>query len=205
MNKSVDSMYGKSFFSRRYKLHWRAPIMYRAIISNIELPDPGIIIDVGCGTGDILKEFHDNNFYIAGVEGSTAVREHLVISEHYMIWHDLRKMGLKRKYGYMYHVPASLVLSLEVAEHIEPEFTDVYIRNMINLSDQILISAAPPGQKGHHHFNCQPKKYWISKFKDMGFTFDENITKGICFILAGWKHKPGIKAYYNNLMFFRRS
>jgi hypothetical protein len=58
------------------------------------------------------------------------------------------------------------------------------------------MSAAPPGQGGHHHVNCKDKKYWIEKFEQYGFEYlpeeSEEISKTSTDVLVK-----------NNSMFFR--
>ena len=95
-------------------------------------------------------------------------------------------------------------MSLEVAEHIEPEFVDMFIKNLVNASDKILISVAPPGQGGHHHVNCQPVEYWVSKFSAINYLHKPEIAHRIKIGWKGFEHKPGIKAYWQNLAYFEK-
>ena len=39
----------------------------------------------------------------------------------------------------------------------------------------VVVTAAPPGQPGHHHVNCRPTEYWIDVFKKYGFEFLEEV------------------------------
>jgi hypothetical protein len=64
-----------------------------------------------------------------------------------------------------------VVLALEVAEHLEEEFADVYVQNVINLVNDggmILFSAAIPFQGGNNHVNEQWQTYWAKKFDHNG-------------------------------------
>jgi hypothetical protein len=49
-----------------------------------------------------------------------------------------------------------LVQSLEVAEHIPPAQTEIFVDNLAAHGDVILFSAAVPGQGGEFHVNEQP-------------------------------------------------
>lgn len=65
--------------------------------------------------------------------------------------------------------PASfdLIWSVEVAEHIEERYCGNYLKTIaenLNLNGVLFFSHALPGQKGHHHVNCQPPSYWIERF-----------------------------------------
>jgi len=96
-----------------------------------------------------------------------------------------------------------LCVTLEVAEHLEPEYSDMFIENLTKLSDTVLISAAPPGAKGHHHVNCREPKYWRKKFLKFGYIYDEVKTLAIREALQRWKHRKEL--YHNNLMVFGRN
>jgi hypothetical protein len=97
-----------------------------------------------------------------------------------------------------------LCLCLEVAEHIEPEYAEIFVRNLTRLSNDILISIAPPGQGGHHHVNCRDIEYWDGLFNAVGLTRLDNISDKVKSEIEPWKDKPGIKAYWYNLHFYRR-
>jgi len=63
-------------------------------------------------------------------------------------------------------------LSIEVAEHIHPDKSDQFIDNLVNATNKwIVFTAAPPGQEGVGHINCQPKEFWINKLKAKGFSY----------------------------------
>lgn len=193
--KPLEEIYGKRFFARRHKLRWRAPIVVGAIQ---EVIDPVNVVDVGCATGDLVKEWQCRGINAIGVEGSTAAKEY---AETNGIWYlDFRVIQRLNLVTGRYH----LVTCFEVLEHIEPESKSVFVRNLTDLSDQILCSAAPPGQDGHHHVNCQPPEYWVESLKVFGYVYRPSICDRIKEHWKPWKNKPGIKAYYDNLLYFVR-
>jgi hypothetical protein len=56
-------------------------------------------------------------------------------------------------------------MSIEVAEHIEHKFVNIYIDNMICFSPKlIMMTAAIPGQGGQFHVNEQESDYWDALF-----------------------------------------
>jgi len=64
------------------------------------------------------------------------------------------------------------VISFETAEHIESKVSSIFIHNITQAtltSGRILFTAAPPGQQGCGHINCQPAEYWIKLFRNRGF------------------------------------
>ena len=189
--KPLHEIYGPKFFARRDKLLWRAPIVCGAINDVFE---PESVIDVGCGIGEYVQ-YLENNLGIrsCGIEGSGACLPYLV-SEKVMI------LDMRIKQNVRLH--SDLVVSLEVAEHIEIEYSNIFIENLTQLSDTILMSAAPPGAGGHHHVNCQTQEYWHKKFLKFGYIYDEVQTQAIRQALQPWKHRKEL--YHNNLLYFAK-
>lgn len=192
--KPLNEIYGPRFFSKRYKLHWRAPHVCKAINDVLK---PDTVADVGCATGDLVEEWR-NGFGVPslGIEGDPSCLEHVVTNQVEI--HDLRK-PFHKEIGFY-----DLCTCFEVAEHIEPEYANIFIDNLIVLSNTILVSIAPPGQGGHYHVNCQPQEYWDLKFLLKDFIPDDDSTLAIKQGMEPWKKKDGIRAFYNNLRLYRR-
>lgn len=195
--KELSSIYKKSFFGKRYKLNWRAEHLCNAVQKTANLKKNDYIIDVGCATGEFINEFRNRGILAYGFEGSTEAFEFIPDEiKDYVYLKDLRKpikRGIKFK----------IALCLEVAEHIEAEYADIFVKNLTNLSNYIIISAAPPGQKGHFHVNCKPPEYWemlFGKFNYIRQKGDELIFKNM---LEQFKRKKGLNAYYANTLIFK--
>jgi hypothetical protein len=78
-------------------------------------------------------------------------------------------------------VKGDWVLSLEVAEHIPPEFTDHYVRN-VRCSAEIgaVVSWAVPSQTGGlGHVNTKETKDAMAAMMRWGFVVDEEATKAV--------------------------
>jgi hypothetical protein len=43
----------------------------------------------------------------------------------------------------------------------------------------VIFSAAHPGQPGQGHIHLQPKSFWIERFAQSGFRFDEGRTQSL--------------------------
>jgi len=70
-----------------------------------------------------------------------------------------------------------LSMSIEVAEHIMPEKSDVFVDNITKASQHyVMLSAAPPGQRGTGHINLQEPSFWFDKFAARGFPYNDNLT-----------------------------
>ncbi|MFW9899886.1 MAG: class I SAM-dependent methyltransferase [Candidatus Thorarchaeota archaeon] len=209
---NLDKAYSKKFFTRRKSLAWRIPIVCDAIIDVLK---PKSVIDIGCGNGDLVKGFINRNIQTFGIEGTVNALSD--VENFDRIWiYDLRKDKIEHPFTFR---KFDLAICFEVAEHIEPEYTNIFLDNLYSLSDRILFSAAGPGQGGIHHHNCQPKEYWEQKFKDKNYIrpdilIDEYVDNTLQqirpvetllqFKWQKWRNKKGIKAYYQNLMYFER-
>jgi len=188
--KPLEEIYGPKFFARRDRLMWRAEIICNAV-NDIFAPES--VIDVGCATGDYVRYFENNlGLRACGIEGSEAARPYFVSENIYVC--DLRKEIVR--------IHADLVVCFEVAEHLEEEYSDIFVENLTRMSNRILLSAAPPGAGGHHHVNCQPQEWWIKKFMKFNYGYDPVLTCMIREALKPWKHRKEL--YHNNLSFFSK-
>lgn len=194
-DRMLENQYKKSFFKNRSRLNWRAPIICGAIKNILE---PERLIDVGCATGDLVAEFLVMGIDAYGIEGSNNCREYLECPGERIFHLDLRVPIVEKSDRY------DLSICFEVAEHIEPDYADIFVDNLALLSDRILISAAPPGQDGRCHWNCQPAEYWADKFMQRGYYFRQLFVTALRSEWSAWKMKPGIKAYYENLLYFEK-
>lgn len=142
------------------------PTSAREIVPYLmELARPASVVDIGCGLGQWLLTFQDHGVReILGLDGDHVPREKLFIAADNFQAFDLRRgryADVGRKFD--------LAISLEVAEHIEPEFTDNFLDLLTSLSDVIAFSAAIPGQTGENHHNEQPPQYWAERFDRRGY------------------------------------
>lgn len=196
MPKPLEEIYGARFFARRHRLNWRAPIVCGAIK---KVFNPESVIDVGCATGDLVAEFLKMGIAAKGIEGSKECLQFLECDAEKIFIRDMRYPMPP----YMYN-RWDLTICFEVIEHIEPEFARQFVYNISYMSNRLLISAAPPGQGGHYHVNCRPLEYWDGFFESHGCIRNQDLERQLKEILEPWKNKPGIKAYYQNLLYFER-
>jgi hypothetical protein len=67
-----------------------------------------------------------------------------------------------------------------VAEHLEPDSSPVLcdtIARHLAPGGIVVISAAPPGQWGEHHTNCQPPRFWRGLLHERGVSYREDYTR----------------------------
>jgi SAM-dependent methyltransferase len=132
---------------------------------------PETWLDVGCGTGASLKYLKRHRIKIMGLENSDLA---IKISKlgSFIKKHDLTlPINIGRRFD--------LVWCYEVAEHLPEEFANVFVDTLVCHGDNIVLSAATPGQGGDGHINEQPHSYWIKKMNDRGYNVDREITAEI--------------------------
>lgn len=130
----------------------------------IQMIRPASVLDVGCGLGIWLSVCRELGIeHIHGIDGAYVPRDLLKIPEScysavelHDSWPDLG--------------PFDLAISLETAEHLDPEAAERYVDNLVSVAPVILFSAAIPFQGGNDHRNEQWPEYWVAKFRQRGFT-----------------------------------
>ena len=80
-----------------------------------------------------------------------------------------RCRGLCRRYGDTQTGRFDLAISLEVAEHLEPQRSDSLVRDLCALADTVLFAAAIPFQGGAGHINERWQSWWAQKFSENGY------------------------------------
>ncbi len=124
---------------------------------------PDSVLDVGCGLGTWLSVARELGVAdTRGVDGLWTDNARLRIPAELVSTQDLEKpLELGRKFD--------MVMSLEVAEHLDQSASVNFVDSLTNHADVILFSAAIPYQGGHHHVNEQFPDYWYSLFHERGF------------------------------------
>lgn len=124
------------------------------------------MLDVGCGTGGMVKLARDIGIDAIGIDGDDSIERNIDV-----VIHDYRNLPPKWD-------AVDLIWSIEFVEHVDKE----YIYNFMQTFKRgryICMTHAPPGTKGHHHVNCQTEDYWIAKMEEYGFYHLEKLTKEI--------------------------
>lgn len=201
--EQLDKVYKGGFFQRRYRESWRVPYIVKALIETFK---PSLVVDVGCGIGDVVDGLWEAGVSAYGIEGTENCLPYLVTSRDKIYIHDMRRsLDVPLDFGGLLVGPFDLAISIEVAEHIDPEYADCFLNNLTKLSDRILMTGAPPGQKGHSHLNCQKQSYWIQKMRLRNYRNKWFRGNEFSAHFAPMMHKRGIKQIFEtNLMYFER-
>ena len=207
MKHNLADIYSPKFFRGRSKYHWRWPLVCGVIHYMWRASNPKSAIDVGAGAGDLVKGFLALDYDAYGIEGLDACRQYLVCPQDRMIIHDLRDPIDMAAHGWSRF---DICTCWEVAEHLEPEYADMFCENLCLLSDRLLVSACPPNPRGHPsggsvgHWNEQPNEYWEKKFRSRNYLRHKKIEQLFRDLLHPWRWKYGIKAFYDNVLYFEK-
>ncbi|MCK5612377.1 methyltransferase domain-containing protein, partial [Candidatus Pacearchaeota archaeon] len=159
----------------------------------LELIKAKSIIDVGCGVGTWLSEFKKYGVEdVFGVDGDYINKKSLQIPENCFMSMDLKKpLKIEKQFD--------LVVSLEVAEHLPVECSEMFIDFLVSLGPIILFSAAIPFQGGNHHINEQWPDYWAKLFQNKEYVAIDCIRKKI------WQNENVEWWYAQNILLFVKS
>jgi hypothetical protein len=124
---------------------------------------PRSVIDVGCGVGTWLAAFKALGVSdIAGYDGDWVDRRLLQIAGDAFHPADLnQRLSIDRRYD--------LALSLETAEHLQPQRGETLVADLVALAPAVLFSAAIPHQGGTGHINERWQDYWAGLFAAHGY------------------------------------
>jgi SAM-dependent methyltransferase len=149
------------------------------------------MVDFGCGTGTWLYAAKCLGVSeVLGIDGDYVDRSKLMIAQEEFRAADLEQpIVLPGQYD--------VAISLEVAEHLHESASDSLISSICNSADNIIFSAATPGQGGNNHINEQPHEYWHTKFEERGYlSIDIRNLFAANWEIEGW--------YRNNIFLYIR-
>jgi cyclopropane fatty-acyl-phospholipid synthase-like methyltransferase len=159
---------------------------------------PKRVVDVGCGIGVLLLALKKCGVFCLGLDYSSAALENCRQNGLDVIMFDLRHDILPQE------VKADVVVSTEVAEHLPEIYADRFVDILCAIADNVVLTAAEPAVTyvgDHTHVNEQPKKYWIEKFVNKGFTYSEDI---VTQLRTEWKEHKIKPWFIQHLMVFRK-
>lgn len=126
-------------------------------------------MDFGCGLGVDTCMLLKAELDTYGVDGTEALREHVLFPQERYIVRDLTDLV---------EMPADLVWCREVAEHLEQCYASRLVSNITKSASKVVyFTAAPPGQIGHQHINLQPRSFWQRLFRAQGWGVDRELTQ----------------------------
>jgi len=165
MAKSViDELYDEEYF--KFNTADSSPMAEFLVPQIVDHLGIKAVLDVGCANGHWLSCYERAGVDIMGIEGSSHAFTNLLVDKTKVVKFDLRN-------NFPHNKDVDLVMSIEVAEHLEPEYADVFVDTLTkHRAKYIIMTAAIPDQVGTGHYNCQPKDYWIKKIEAKGYKLD---------------------------------
>ncbi len=191
-----DDYYTTDYYAFNETMGWAGTAAKALTPLRIGELSPREAVDLGCGTGEFVRALKDAGVAAHGVDFAQAAVARCVEAGL-----DVRRADLTRPGSVPWR--GDLVLSFEVAEHLVPEAAPAFVENICGAARaHVVMTAAGPGQVGLHHFNCQPKSYWIALMLARGFRFDADLT-------LRWERvaaDAGLALWFQqNLMVFHRA
>ena len=190
---NIDELYNEKYCAKIDAKAWRFNLIPPTVKVLYNHFNPESVIDVGCANGLHLKAFKDLGVEcLFGTEGAIHWASYIekYFGDQYVIL-DLRlPFPHIRKFD--------LVICFEVLEHLEKSHSSQAVNNLCGLGDTLCISACSVSG-GFHHFNPQPKEYWIKKFESRDFHYCEDEVDKLQSIFqdtrcSGW-FKTGLKVF----------
>ena len=154
-------LYKRAFYeARQEKSASSADVIVPLVLSLFKAKS---VVDVGCGNGTWLRAFVANGIedYL-GIDGEHVPNDLLQVPVQKIRRADLRTV---REVGRRFDIACSL----EVAEHLPPDYANQFIGLLVAAAPVVLFSAAIPKQGGTGHVNEQPQSYWWSEFSRHGY------------------------------------
>ena len=147
------------------------------------------VVDFGCGMGNYVKTFQQQNINAVGFDGNPNTCE---------LTNNLCKV-LDLSVPIQFNDKFDWVMSLEVGEHLPPQFEDIFINNLHNNNKYgIILSWAVKGQGGKGHFNEQNNDYIKSKICKLGYVNDITSENKL-------RTDSTLRWFKNTIMVFRKS
>ncbi|MBI5246400.1 MAG: hypothetical protein HY923_04415 [Elusimicrobia bacterium] len=169
MMPALADIYGRGFFAEWGKDHARYVRSAEIIVDILhDAFQPKRLVDLGAGCGVYTHLFKQKGSDVVAVDGVIPPPE---FSYPFDVQVRDLTIPFKNPWG-----PFDLALCLEVAEHIPEEFSGVFLDNILQFSDRLILSAAQPNQEGHHHVNMRPKRYWVAQLAAKGFAYNRPAT-----------------------------
>jgi cyclopropane fatty-acyl-phospholipid synthase-like methyltransferase len=166
--------------------------------SIVKVFSPKSVVDVGCGPGQLLLALKERGVICRGLEYSSAAlkicRKNALDVTRFDIRYDILPKDSN----------ADLVVSTEVAEHLQENYADRFVDILCAIADDVVMTAAEPAITyvgDHTHVNEQPKEYWIEKFEDKGFKYNVDVTTQF---RAEWKEAEIKPWFVQHLIVFHK-
>jgi SAM-dependent methyltransferase len=157
------AVYTEDFFADQADGSRRSAAAVLPLVREI-VGEVGSVLDVGCGVGTWLAEWLRLGVpVVVGYDGDYVDRSRLQVPPEAFVPVDLADPASVPR------CEVDLVMSVEVAEHLDESQAEAFVDLLVRSSDLLLFSAAIPQQGGTHHVNERWPSYWHAKLHARGF------------------------------------
>jgi hypothetical protein len=195
----LASIYDAAFaaeYGRENPVYARCCAAVAEVIS--ERFSPASAVDWGCGAGLHVAALRQLGVDAVGVDGVAWPRP-CRAPEVEILRADLR---VPIPLGHVF-ARYDLSMCLDVLEHIDETHTEIVLENITRGAELVLLSCAPPGQRGHHHVNEQPRRYWVARLAAIGWRYDRRATGDLAQTFLARRETLPLSWMYHNLCVYR--
>jgi hypothetical protein len=147
------------------------------------------IVDLGCGMGKYVADLRAAGLSIDGFDGNPLTPE----LTNAMC--EVKDLSVPFKFD----EPYDWVLSLEVGEHLPPQYETTFLENLHNNNKKgIILSWALKGQDGHGHVNEQNNDYIRGRMAALGYESDYSAEYVLRNSASLWWFKKSIMVFRCN-------
>jgi SAM-dependent methyltransferase len=160
---NLSEVYSEDFYEDQKDASLVSGMKYAKLLSTHYLPES--VIDIGCGRGSWLKAFkHAGAHRLVGIDGPWIKQVDMPNGSIRFLSADLNIPLDTNRFGHF-----DLAISVEVAEHLEPDSAEFFVESLTKLSDIVIFGAAFTNQGGTNHLNEQLHSYWAQLFLKRDF------------------------------------
>lgn len=190
-----NEVYGEDYFQMVDRTTGQsAGIMARSIVEQLRPKD---VVDLGCGTGNLLFELRSLEVDTVGAEFADAALTYC--RERGL---DVREVDFTDEAALAEPLGKfDLAISTEVAIQLPPDVALNYVEYLCRHSDTVLFSS-PPCAGDRRPRSPMTAKCWIAEFAKHGFELDAELSETL---RTEWKEKGTASWFSRKPMVFRRS
>ncbi|PZV21678.1 MAG: methyltransferase type 12 [Snowella sp.] len=145
---------------------------YQTLASYIvEIYHPTTVVEFGCGPGHLSRELAKLGVEVTAVDGFSRPD----FTDLSVEFSPLDLNNPDAIAAFFSNKRFDLAVSLEVAEHLQPESSPTLVQWLTQVAPVVVFSAAVPCQDGHGHINLQPRDYWHKLFTQANFVIGDRI------------------------------
>ncbi|HVQ38815.1 MAG TPA: class I SAM-dependent methyltransferase [Pyrinomonadaceae bacterium] len=156
---------------------------------------PATVIDVGCGTGALLDSLRARGVAVRGLEYAQAALEFCWARKLEVLKFDVESDPFPDS------MKADLVISMEVGHQLPQASAGRYVDLLCSTAPLVVFSSEIPGGGDKLPRNERQHTYWIEKFEERGYRFEEG--RALQW-RKEWKERGTASWFSRNVMIFAR-